>query len=156
MKSLSVSYTQHVLLFSVSPTVTHLLPLSMFAYLSLSAAILILLAGQVACEKSVKKTLDPVLNKYFADPSLIQVGNTWYSFATCAAGKNIQVATSKDFKEWTLLDHDPLPDTGSWVNHTHFEGGGVAPDVQRIVRISLHYFPNTLADCSICRRMDRL
>ena len=68
----------------------------------------------------------------FPDPTLIYANNTWYAFATNnAAGilerpdnassyeygtSNVQVATSTNFVNWTLLSssHDPLPDVGMW------------------------------------------
>lgn len=83
-----------------------------------------------------------VLDDNFPDPALWKDGKTWYAFATNnAAGilqrpdnassyeygvSNIQVATSTNFLNWTLLNstHDPLPDTGLWAvqgrdNRTH-------------------------------------
>lgn len=73
----------------------------------------------------------------FPDPAIIQHEGTWYAFATNnAAGvlerpanasatafglSNVQIATSKDFLNWTLLDssNDPLPVLGEWVNPTY-------------------------------------
>lgn len=72
------------------------------------------------------------LDDNFPDPSLYHDGKTWYAFATNnAAGilqrpdnassyeygvSNIQVATSTNFVNWTLLNssRDPLPDVGMW------------------------------------------
>lgn len=69
----------------------------------------------------------------FPDPTLLLVNGTWYAYATNnAAGilqrpenassyeygaSNVQVATSDNFVNWTLLEskHDPLPETGMWV-----------------------------------------
>ena len=69
----------------------------------------------------------------FPDPTLLLVNGTWYAYATNnAAGilqrpdnvssyeygaSNVQVATSDNFVNWTLLasKHDPLPETGMWV-----------------------------------------
>ncbi|THV76360.1 Arabinanase/levansucrase/invertase [Aureobasidium pullulans] len=69
----------------------------------------------------------------FPDPAIVKHEGLYYAFATTnAAGilaqahnmtladygrSNIQMATSLDFKNWTLLDskHDPLPDLGGWV-----------------------------------------
>lgn len=69
----------------------------------------------------------------FPDPTILQHNGTWYAFATNnAAGileqptnsssyeygtSNVQVATSTDFVNWTLLSssYDPLPRTGEWV-----------------------------------------
>ena len=92
-------------------------------------------------------TLPPIrlaLDDNFPDPALYRDDKLWYAFATNnAAGilerpdnassreygvSNIQVATSSNFIDWTLLNstHDPLPKTGAWVvqgdgNHTGSE-----------------------------------
>ncbi|KXT00806.1 hypothetical protein AC578_2925 [Pseudocercospora eumusae] len=71
----------------------------------------------------------------FPDPALYYENGTWYAVATNnAAGvlslpganatmntvafgqANVQMATSKDFVNWTLVDlaHQPLPETGAW------------------------------------------
>jgi len=76
----------------------------------------------------------------FPDPALYRDDKLWYAFATNnAAGilerpdnasnrdygvSNIQVATSTNFVNWTLLDstHDPLPTTGAWAVQGHNNG----------------------------------
>jgi hypothetical protein len=73
----------------------------------------------------------------FPDPALYLHDKTWYAYATNnAAGilgapanapvhkdgiSNIQVATSTNFVNWTLLDstHDPLPTVGAWAIQGH-------------------------------------
>ena len=99
----------------------------------------VLLAGQAI---AAVKTLQPVLKTSFADPSLIQVNGTYYSFAT--SGNNvfgIQIAKSQDFKTWEYLKNkDALPHTGDWVNQRRGEGHGVAPDVQQMVSPPLRTF----------------
>ena len=65
----------------------------------------------------------------FSDPSLIFDNDIWYAFATnSVVGKdgilndtrhdygkaNVQLATSTNFANWTVLANDPLPTTGSW------------------------------------------
>ncbi|KAF2231542.1 glycoside hydrolase family 43 protein, partial [Viridothelium virens] len=75
----------------------------------------------------------PVLKTTFADPSIIQVNKTYYSFATAGPGiYGIQIAKSDDFHKWEHLKHDALPHTGTWVNHAAGRGSGVAPDVQQM------------------------
>ena len=76
------------------------------------------------------------IDENFPDPSLVLHNGTWFAFGTNdAAGilkqnqqhndsgviadvGNIQLATSTDFMNWTLLDtsHDPLPEVGMWAN----------------------------------------
>ena len=72
----------------------------------------------------------PVIAANFPDPSIIQVGSSWYSFATNNGVHNVQIATSNDFNTWTVLDQDALPRVGAWSN-----GQNVwAPDVVQVVR----------------------
>ncbi|KAI9830562.1 MAG: hypothetical protein M1826_004588 [Phylliscum demangeonii] len=52
----------------------------------------------------------------FPDPSIIQVGDMWYAFATMGPGRNVQVATSHDFHHWDYLEQDALPQMPSWVH----------------------------------------
>lgn len=77
------------------------------------------------------------LDVNFPDPALYLYDKTWYAYATNnAAGilgdpanapshrdgiSNIQVATSTNFVNWTLLDstHDPLPTVGAWAIQGH-------------------------------------
>ena len=77
------------------------------------------------------------LDVNFPDPALYLHEKTWYAYATNnAAGilgappnapihkdgvSNIQVATSTNFVNWTLLDstHDPLPTVGAWAIQGH-------------------------------------
>ncbi|KAI9828000.1 MAG: hypothetical protein M1819_006843 [Sarea resinae] len=59
----------------------------------------------------------PAINANFPDPSILQVGSTWYAFGTNSNGINVQIATSEDFKTWTVLKgQDALPKTGEWSN----------------------------------------
>ncbi|GAB7337516.1 hypothetical protein MBLNU457_g2840t2 [Dothideomycetes sp. NU457] len=72
----------------------------------------------------------------FPDPAILLHDSTWYALATNnIAGilkqpqnvttlqyalTNVQLATSPDFLNWTLLSagHDPLPEVGDWANNT--------------------------------------
>ena len=66
----------------------------------------------------------PVITQDFPDPSLINVGGTYYAFATTNGQQNIQKATSPDFNTWTVTGEDALPTLPSWSN-----GATWAPDV---------------------------
>lgn len=72
----------------------------------------------------------PVISTDFPDPSIIQVNDTWYAFATSGAGLNVRVATSPDFVTWTVVEgYDAMPNPAPWA------GGNVwAPDVSQLVR----------------------
>ena len=69
----------------------------------------------------------PVLDEDFPDPDLLRVGDTWYGYATQRTGPfgNLQLATSKDLRSWTLLTTDPLPKLPAWAT----TGRTWAPDV---------------------------
>lgn len=72
----------------------------------------------------------PVLEKDFPDPALIQAGNgTWWSFATAGGGYNIQMASAPlPSGPWTYHEADALPQVGAWST-----GSSVwAPDVRKI------------------------
>ncbi|KAK8247059.1 putative endo-arabinase [Phyllosticta capitalensis] len=60
----------------------------------------------------------PVISSNFPDPSIIKVGGTWYSFGTNLGDStvpHVQIATSTDFKTWTLTGDDALPNLPAWV-----------------------------------------
>lgn len=80
-------------------------------------------------EKRTTFTVNKVIDQDFADPSLLQVGNEWFAFATnnhktlgnaAAIGSgsliNVQVASSPDFEAWTVLGIDALPVVGAWAD----------------------------------------
>ena len=73
----------------------------------------------------------PVIDENFPDPGWIQDGDTFYAFSTNAHGHHIPMATSPDFKTWTVkAGYDALPTVGDWST-----GANVwAPDVVRLVR----------------------
>ncbi|KAF2453208.1 glycosyl hydrolase [Lineolata rhizophorae] len=51
----------------------------------------------------------PVLNE-FPDPAFLKVDNTYYAYGTGTSSRNINLARSTDFSNWTPLPTDPLPD----------------------------------------------
>lgn len=69
-----------------------------------------------------------VLDAEFADPDILQVGDTYYAYATMGNRKNVQVATSRDLLEWEQLDEDALPDLPSWI----IPGKTWAPEVTEV------------------------
>lgn len=84
----------------------------------------------------------------FPDPTILKHDDLWYAFATNnAAGilkqpqnqssyeygkSNVQLATSTDFSNWTLMDytHDPLPVLGTWVNR-NFTNDTAGPSIPK-------------------------
>jgi beta-xylosidase len=107
---------------------------------SLSIAVLSLLGSLSSTVHGAALPQDskskPVIPGIFPDPSIIQVGKTWYAFATNARGEtkdhvgpNVQISTSPDGKKWTSPDgkQDALPHPGCWVNKGAAKTNG--PDV---------------------------
>ncbi|KAI7220156.1 glycoside hydrolase family 43 protein [Hortaea werneckii] len=91
----------------------------------------------------------------FPDPSVIQVGNTWYAFATRTIGSSIhiQVAQSTDFNNWNIVKNadgsqkDALPNLPSWVYGA--SPNTWAPDVIQINnKFVMYYSATTTADTS--------
>jgi beta-xylosidase len=72
---------------------------------------------------------NPVLRSDFADPFVLKEGDSYYAYATNAAGKNVQVAVSKDLVTWEVLV-DAMPALPSWAKL----GGSFvwAPEVMHI------------------------
>lgn len=77
----------------------------------------------------------------FPDPSIIQVDNTWYSFATNGSGVNIQFASTKNVQgSWTFkTGYDALPILPAWASTTIPDVW--APDVVQIVRSPVSLTP---------------
>lgn len=77
----------------------------------------------------------PAVPENFPDPSVINVNNQWYAFATNNGQYNVQIAQSVDFNTWNYLSQDALPQLPSWVDAS---GPNIwAPDVSQRVRYSL-------------------
>jgi hypothetical protein len=51
----------------------------------------------------------------FPDPSVLNVNNTYYAYATNSAAGNIQIITSTDLTHWTAVG-DALPHPPSWAD----------------------------------------
>ena len=72
---------------------------------------------------------NPVLKDSFADPFVLQVGDTFYVYATNSSSKNISLARSTDLIKWQNLP-DAMPALPKWAKLT---GGFVwAPEVMQI------------------------
>ena len=140
----------------------------MFAQsLSLATLALASITSALPLEKRTQTTgtthLQQVIAQDFADPSIIQVGNTWYGFATnnhktlgnaAAVGSNslinVQIATSNDFNTWTVTGQDALPTVGAWAGpNTGVQGPAVwAPNVIQNAagQFVLHYSAASLGN----------
>ena len=72
---------------------------------------------------------NPVLRRDFPDPFVLKEGETYYAYATNAAGANVQVAQSSDLVKWKVLT-DAMPAAGTW---TKLGGSFIwAPEVMKI------------------------
>ena len=64
---------------------------------------------------------NPVIEKNFADPTIINVDGKYYAYATQASvnGKmwNIQIASSFDLQHW-MMENDALPQKPVWASTT--------------------------------------
>jgi predicted NBD/HSP70 family sugar kinase/GH43 family beta-xylosidase len=88
-------------------------------------ALLVLAVLLAGCGGGASKTFrNPVYSRDFPDPFVLQVGGTYYAYATNGNGANVQTATSKDLVHWTP-GPDALPKLGSW----DFPGSTWAPEV---------------------------
>ena len=56
---------------------------------------------------------NPVLDHDFPDPDALDVGDTYYAYATNSDGVHVQVARSSDLVTWELLP-DALPELPAW------------------------------------------
>jgi beta-xylosidase len=95
-----------------------------------AALILLAAAALVAgCGGSKHAALvNPVLARDFPDPFVLQVGDTYYAYATNGNGKQVQTATSKDLQHWTP-GPDALPTVAKkWA----YNGATWAPEVMKI------------------------
>lgn len=91
-----------------------------------------------------KAAADPILQikQDWADPSFIKVGNTFYSYATGAGGKKVQIASAMNFDgPWGVVPQDGLPHNppAPWVVPDGTGAGAMvyAPDVVRAVSVYL-------------------
>ena len=79
--------------------------------------LLVVFAGETAGYVLGKRAPRPAIAEDFPDPAIIQVGSTWYAFATQGNGVHVQVATSSDFDNWSrVAGKDALPNLPSWVD----------------------------------------
>lgn len=105
----------------------------MWSQLALRLALCLTLFTTILAFPIDKRANGPrlVLNTDFPDPSFVQADDgTWYAFGTNGNGKRVQVATSRDFQNWNLLDKEALPTLAGWETEVdHW-----APDVIRRVR----------------------
>src|SRR6478672_9566127 len=65
------------------------------------------------------------IDQDFPDPDVLRVGDTFYAYATNSPAANVQLATSRDGKTWSVSDSDALPTLPAWA----LPGKTWAPDV---------------------------
>ncbi len=99
-----------------------------------AAAALLLLSG-CAAQPSGEATpepespaIEPVIDRDFPDPDILEVDGTYYAYATNSATTNVQVATSTDLESWELSREDALPELPSWI----IPGKTWAPEVAEV------------------------
>ena len=67
----------------------------------------------------------------FPDPAFIEESGAFYAFATTNGKRNVPVASSPNFKDWKVTEHDALPNLPAWGTAPVW-----APDV--IQRVSVY------------------
>ncbi|WP_305783660.1 family 43 glycosylhydrolase [Symbioplanes lichenis] len=98
------------------------------AVLALTATLLTGPASSAAAPapSTAAPTAAPVIDQNFADPDVLQVGRTYYAYATNSDGRTIKWATSTDLTTWTVQPSDALPTLGAWADTDwSFPPGGV-------------------------------
>lgn len=89
-------------------------------------------------KRKIKHALSlPSISTDFPDPAIIQVGDTWWAFATNSNGSNIQLASSPSFGfdgKWQRhIGRDVLPKLPEWVSKTRSDVW--APSVVQTVSV---------------------
>ncbi|MFN8496321.1 MAG: glycoside hydrolase family 43 protein [Anaerolineae bacterium] len=69
----------------------------------------------VAASGAGNKFTNPVVNRDFADPDTLKVGDAYYAYATNANGMNVQVARSMDMVNWDM-PREALPALPHWAS----------------------------------------
>lgn len=91
----------------------------------MTECLLLMLLVPLALSLGIEQNV--AIDLYWADPSLILVGDVWYSFSSSTGGHNVPAAISSDSYYWSKVDgSDILPNLPSWA-----DGGVWAPDVSQ-------------------------
>jgi arabinan endo-1,5-alpha-L-arabinosidase len=85
-------------------------------------------APATGAQESATSGSDPVIDRDFPDPDVLEVDGTYYAYATNGNNRNVQVATSTDLESWEVLGEDALPELPTWV----VPGKTWAPEVTQI------------------------
>jgi beta-xylosidase len=85
-------------------------------------------SGETSSSAAAEKGSNPVIDRDFPDPDVLEVDGTYYAYATNTASENVQVATSTDLESWEPLGDDALPQLPSWV----IPGKTWAPEVTQL------------------------
>jgi beta-xylosidase len=78
------------------------------------AIALALSSGHTAAADTLADPPPVVVDRDFADPDVLNVGDTYHAYATNSDGRHIQHATSRDLRHWTVDDRDMLTEPGAW------------------------------------------
>jgi beta-xylosidase len=85
---------------------------------------------------------NPVFDRDFPDPFVLQAGDTYYAYATNGNGQQVQTATSKDLVHWAP-GPDALPKVGKWA----YPGNTWAPAVLYDGAYVLYYTASSGTQC---------
>jgi arabinan endo-1,5-alpha-L-arabinosidase len=81
-----------------------------------------------ASESAPASGVNPVIDRDFPDPDVLEVDGTYYAYATNGQNHNVQVASSTDLETWEDLPDDALPTLPTWV----IPGKTWAPEVTQL------------------------
>lgn len=84
-------------------------------------------SGDPASTATSSRPAPFAIDQDFPDPDVLEVGGTYYAYATNSAAANVQVATSTDLTSWTVSTTDALPTLPDWTA----PGKTWAPDVSQ-------------------------
>jgi len=85
-------------------------------------------SSDAATEAEGEAGFEPVIDRDFPDPDVLESGGRYYLYATNDARRNVQVAESDDLVEWAVLDEDALPELPGWI----IPGKTWAPEVTEV------------------------
>nr|WP_269205273.1 family 43 glycosylhydrolase [Motilibacter aurantiacus] len=88
-------------------------------------------------EDGSRLSIEPQIDRNFADPDILLVDGVYHAYATNSDGQNVQHQTSKNLRNWTAQP-DAAPTLGAWVGECSFTPGGAtdrcvwAPEVAKV------------------------
>ena len=97
--------------------------------LFICAVLTIVLSSLIASQQPVAAaTWSPSINQDFPDPSILQVGGTYYAYSTEVSVTNIPLSVSDDGVHWSSQTTDAMPTLPSWAEFGYTWSPSVTKD----------------------------